>query len=98
MFSNIGITEFVLIFIVGLLLFGPKKLPEIGRAVGKAVQEFKNGARGLLEDAASSSVDRSSTTQTMKSETPSKQEEPIVVDVTKSETPAQSHNPKRLPE
>jgi TatA/E family protein of Tat protein translocase len=41
MFGSIGPAELILIFIVALLVFGPKKLPEIGRSVGKAIREFK---------------------------------------------------------
>jgi sec-independent protein translocase protein TatA len=41
MFGSIGPAELILIFIVALLVFGPKKLPEIGKSVGKAIREFK---------------------------------------------------------
>ena len=52
MFGNIGPEELILIFIVALLVFGPKKLPEIGRSVGKAIREFKKASeeiRGRIE-------------------------------------------------
>jgi TatA/E family protein of Tat protein translocase len=42
MFGSLGIPELVLIFIVALIVFGPKRLPEIGRTLGKAMGEFKN--------------------------------------------------------
>ena len=38
---GLGVPELVLIFIVALVLFGPKRLPEIGRTLGKAMGEFK---------------------------------------------------------
>ena len=41
MFGSIGPTELILIVVIALLVFGPKKLPEIGRSVGKALREFK---------------------------------------------------------
>jgi len=41
MFGSIGPAELILIFIIALLVFGPKKLPEIGRSVGRALREFK---------------------------------------------------------
>ena len=41
MFGSLGPAELILIFVVALLVFGPKKLPEIGRSVGKAIREFK---------------------------------------------------------
>ncbi|MGE7764940.1 twin-arginine translocase TatA/TatE family subunit [Peribacillus sp. NPDC096540] len=40
----------VLIGAVALIVFGPKKLPEVGRAVGKSLVEFKNATRGIIED------------------------------------------------
>ncbi|MCJ7485786.1 MAG: twin-arginine translocase TatA/TatE family subunit, partial [Candidatus Aminicenantes bacterium] len=41
MLGSIGPAELILIFVIALLVFGPKKLPEIGRSVGKALREFK---------------------------------------------------------
>lgn len=48
--SNIGIPGLVLILIIALLIFGPKKLPEMGRAVGDTLKEFKKSARELTEE------------------------------------------------
>ncbi|MDI4649542.1 twin-arginine translocase TatA/TatE family subunit [Cohnella hashimotonis] len=45
-----SITGFVLILIVALLLFGPSKLPELGKAFGRTLREFKNGAKELMPD------------------------------------------------
>jgi TatA/E family protein of Tat protein translocase len=41
MFGSLGIPELILIFVVALIVFGPKRLPEIGRTIGKAMGEFK---------------------------------------------------------
>jgi len=41
MFGSLGVPELILIFVVALLVFGPKRLPEIGRTLGKALGEFK---------------------------------------------------------
>ena len=41
MFGSIGGPELLLIFVLALLLFGPRKLPEIGRTIGKTLSEFK---------------------------------------------------------
>src|SRR5258706_13007773 len=41
MFGSLGIPELILIFIVALIVFGPKRLPEIGKTLGKAMGEFK---------------------------------------------------------
>lgn len=43
---GIGFPELVVIFIAALILFGPKKLPEIGKAVGKGISEFKRAIEG----------------------------------------------------
>ena len=50
MLSNIGMPGLILIFIVALIIFGPKKLPELGRAVGQTLSEFKKSARELTSD------------------------------------------------
>jgi TatA/E family protein of Tat protein translocase len=47
MFAGIGPAELILIFIIALLVFGPKKLPEIGRTVGKAMREFKKASEDI---------------------------------------------------
>jgi|SRR5947209_17539986 len=41
MFGSLGLPEMILIFAVALIVFGPKRLPEIGRTLGKALGEFK---------------------------------------------------------
>ena len=47
MFGSIGMPELILIFIVALLVFGPKKLPEIGKSLGKGLAEFKRASEDL---------------------------------------------------
>ncbi|HLH39639.1 MAG TPA: TatA/E family twin arginine-targeting protein translocase [Bryobacteraceae bacterium] len=47
MFGTIGVQEMVVIFIVALVLFGPKKLPELGRTLGKALTEFRRASNDL---------------------------------------------------
>jgi sec-independent protein translocase protein TatA len=42
---GIGLPEMVLIFIVALLIFGPKKLPEVGRSLGKALKSFQDASK-----------------------------------------------------
>lgn len=50
MFNGIGATGFILIILVALLLFGPNKLPELGRAFGRTLREFKEGAKDIMDD------------------------------------------------
>jgi TatA/E family protein of Tat protein translocase len=44
---DIGLQELVVIFIVALLIFGPKRLPELGRTLGKGFAEFKRAIEGV---------------------------------------------------
>lgn len=48
--SNIGIPGLILIVVLALIIFGPKKLPEIGKAAGKTLSEFKHSANELMSD------------------------------------------------
>ncbi|HEY2493154.1 MAG TPA: twin-arginine translocase TatA/TatE family subunit [Paenibacillus sp.] len=50
MFNSIGVPGIILLVILALLLFGPNKLPELGRAVGRTFKEFKEGARDIMDD------------------------------------------------
>ena len=50
MLSNIGIPGLILILVLALIIFGPKKLPEIGRAFGQTLKEFKKSTRELTSD------------------------------------------------
>ena len=50
--GNLGFSEMIFIFVVALLVFGPKKLPELGRQIGKGLSEFRRASaelRGNLE-------------------------------------------------
>jgi sec-independent protein translocase protein TatA len=50
MLPEVGITGLIVILIVALLVFGPKRLPEIGRSLGKGMREFKDSITGSSED------------------------------------------------
>ncbi|MCG0239514.1 MAG: twin-arginine translocase TatA/TatE family subunit [Firmicutes bacterium] len=49
MFNRIGVPELLLILLVALLLFGPKKLPELGRSLGQGLREFRRATREIQE-------------------------------------------------
>lgn len=50
MLSNIGIPGLMLILVLALIVFGPSKLPELGRAVGQTLREFKKSTHELTSD------------------------------------------------
>ena len=50
MLQNIGIPGLILILIIALIIFGPSKLPEIGRAFGSTLREFKKSTKDLVTD------------------------------------------------
>ncbi|MFC3038888.1 twin-arginine translocase TatA/TatE family subunit [Virgibacillus xinjiangensis] len=50
MLSSIGIPGLILILTIALVIFGPKKLPEIGKAAGQTLKEFKNSTKELTSD------------------------------------------------
>ena len=47
---NLGMTEILIILLVALLLFGPRKLPELGRSLGQSIREFQRGAKSIREE------------------------------------------------
>lgn len=49
MFGSLGLQEILLIAGIGLLLFGARRLPEVGKSLGTAIREFKNAARSLTD-------------------------------------------------
>ncbi|GED13828.1 preprotein translocase subunit TatA [Aneurinibacillus migulanus] len=50
MLANIGIPGLILILVIALIVFGPNKLPEVGRAFGRTLTEFKSAAKNLTSD------------------------------------------------
>jgi sec-independent protein translocase protein TatA len=50
MFENIGGSELLVILLVVLIFFGPKKMPEMGKNIGKGIREFKKAMRDIQDD------------------------------------------------
>ena len=61
MFSGIGVTELVLILVIALVVFGPGKLPDVGKALGNSIREFKNAEKNIIEDVTVVDEDKKST-------------------------------------
>lgn len=84
MLGNIGLPSLLFIVLIALLLFGPKKLPELGRALGKTLREFKNGAKEMMDDE--------------EKDGPEARKQVNGSEVTKSEQRPESKDDRRLPE
>lgn len=50
MFGSVGMQEIILILFILLLLFGAKRLPELGQSLGKGIREFKRGLHEIQEE------------------------------------------------
>jgi sec-independent protein translocase protein TatA len=50
MFENIGGGEMLVILLLILIFFGPKKFPEIGKSIGRGIREFRNAMRDVQEE------------------------------------------------
>ncbi len=50
MLGNIGPLEIVVVLIIALVVFGPKRLPELGRSLGKGIREFRDSVSGDHDD------------------------------------------------
>lgn len=50
MLQSIGVPGLVIILVIALIIFGPSKLPQLGRAVGQTLKEFKDGTKEVVDD------------------------------------------------
>lgn len=50
MFNNIGVSGLIIILLIALIVFGPAKLPLLGRAFGDTLREFRSSTRGIVEE------------------------------------------------
>ena len=57
MFENIGGSEILVILFVVFIFFGPKKLPELGKNIGKGIREFRNAMNSVQRDIENSTKD-----------------------------------------
>jgi len=50
MFPNLGMSEVVLILVIAMVVFGPKKLPDMGKALGRTMNEFRRASAASFND------------------------------------------------
>jgi len=48
--GNVGLPEILVVLVIALIIFGPKRLPELGRSVGKGIREFRSSISGDDDD------------------------------------------------
>lgn len=58
MFQNLGFPEIVVLLGIGLLIFGPKKLPELGKSIGEALVNFKKSFTRAIDDKPNDTPDK----------------------------------------
>ena len=63
---NIGMPELILILVIALVVFGPGKLPDIGKALGKGIQEFKRASSEVVQEEKIEAVKQPETSQEKK--------------------------------
>ncbi|TVY09796.1 twin-arginine translocase TatA/TatE family subunit [Paenibacillus cremeus] len=99
MFGNIGFGELLLIGVIALVLFGPSKLPDLGRSLGRALREFKQGTRDLLNDEPAAPRARKDVTPPEPPQgVPVKQVDPQAQAEPAAPAAPKADNPRRLPD
>lgn len=61
---NIGLPELLIVLVIALIILGPKKLPEVGRSLGKGMREFKDSIGGMTGGGDDDDEDRPAITST----------------------------------
>jgi sec-independent protein translocase protein TatA len=75
--GNIGAPEIILLLLVALLLFGAKRLPEIGRSLGTGMREFKDSVTGVKHEVTEATQLPAATHDTTSAHTQARENEPV---------------------
>jgi sec-independent protein translocase protein TatA len=89
MFGSIGMPELIIILVIALIIFGPRKLPELGRSLGRSINEFKkasNELRSTLEEEIRVEEQKDRTTAAASATPPSATPPPVDATVSRSTT------------
>ena len=93
MFGSVGVPELIIIFTIALIIFGPRKLPELGKSLGKSLAEFKRASNELK-----STLDEEIRTEERRSaERQEPPRVPEVVDDTMAENTGTDHSIGNVP-
>lgn len=66
---NIGFGEILIILVAALVIFGPQKLPELGRSLGQGIREFRKATQSITQEVTRTSLEESETAQSFRNET-----------------------------
>ena len=93
MFGSVGVPELIIIFTIALIIFGPRKLPELGKSLGKSLAEFKRASNELK-----STLDEEIRTEERRSaERQEPPRVPMAVDETMTENTGTDHSIGNVP-
>src|SRR6266542_1894923 len=93
MFGSVGFPELIIIFTIALIIFGPRKLPELGKSLGKSLAEFKRASNELK-----STLDEEIRTEERRSaERQEPPRAPVAVDETIAENTGTDHSSGSVP-